>query len=361
MTTFRDLYDARVADGTLTRDPAQEAALAVLEQVRAALAAPEPRGWFGKKKPPEGPMGAYLWGGVGRGKSMLMDLFHEASPVPSRRVHFHAFMQEVHEGMREARARGERDPVTPVSESIIDDVRVLCFDEMQITDITDAMLVGRLFEKLFAGGVRVVTTSNRPPRDLYKDGLNRALFVPFIEMIEARMIVHHLDAERDYRSDRLAGERVWFTPADVGEAIESMDLPRIWAKLVDGPPEGLTLRVKGRDLELPDYHGGVARASFDRLCNRPLGAGDYLALAGSVRCLLLTQVPLMSEAHANAARRFVTLVDALYEAKVRLIVSAAGAPEDLYRKGDGAFEFERTVSRLREMASEGWGAEAAST
>ena len=358
--TLREIYDARVADGRLTRDPAQEAALAALEEVRAALGKPEERGWFGRRRAPEGPMGAYLWGGVGRGKSMLMDLFHEASPVPSRRVHFHAFMQEIHEGMREARTRGERDPVTPVAEAVIADVRVLCFDEMQITDITDAMLVGRLFEKLFAGGVRVVTTSNRPPADLYKDGLNRALFVPFIEMIEARMLVHHLAAERDYRSDRLAGERVWFTPADVGDAIESMALPRIWDKLVEGRAEGLTLRVKGREIALPDYAGGVARASFADLCNRPLGAADYLALAGAVRVLLLTEIPVMAEAHANAARRFVTLVDALYEARVRLIASAAGAPEDLYRRGDGAFEFERTVSRLREMASEGWGAEAAS-
>lgn len=345
--TLTEIYATRVADGTLTADAAQQAALAPLERVRQALTArPPKRGFFSRAKAPEGPMGCYLWGGVGRGKSMLMDLFHEASPVPSRRVHFHAFMQEVHEGLFAARKTGVDDALTPVAEAIIAETRVLCFDEMQITDITDAMIVGRLFQKLFAAGVRVVTTSNRVPDDLYKDGLNRALFLPFIGLIQEKMIVHELVAARDYRQDRLADEQVYFVG---GGALDD-----VWTRLTDGRSEGLTLRVKGRDVRLDDYASGVARASFDQLCGRPLGAGDYLALAQAVRVLILTDVPRLSRAQNNEAKRFVTLIDALYEARVRLVVSAAAEPEDLYEAGAGRFEFDRTASRLREMQSADW-------
>lgn len=342
-----EIYAARVADGTLTADPAQQAALAPLERVRQALTAQPPkRKFFSRAKAPEGPMGCYLWGGVGRGKSMLMDLFHEASPVPSRRVHFHAFMQEVHEGLFAARKTGVDDALTPVAEAVIAETRVLCFDEMQITDITDAMIVGRLFQKLFAAGVRVVTTSNRVPDDLYKDGLNRALFLPFIGLIKEKMIVHELVAARDYRQDRLADEQVYFVG---GGALDD-----VWTRLTDGRSEGLTLRVKGRDVRLDDYASGVARASFDQLCGRPLGAGDYLALAQAVRVLILTDVPRLSRAQNNEAKRFVTLIDSLYEARVRLVVSAAAEPEDLYEAGAGRFEFDRTASRLREMQAADW-------
>lgn len=345
--TLTEIYAARVADGTLTADPAQQAALAPLERVRQALTAQPPkRKFFSRAKAPEGPMGCYLWGGVGRGKSMLMDLFHEASPVPSRRVHFHAFMQEVHEGLFAARKTGVDDALTPVAEAVIAETRVLCFDEMQITDITDAMIVGRLFQKLFAAGVRVVTTSNRVPDDLYKDGLNRALFLPFIGLIKEKMIVHELVAARDYRQDRLADEQVYFVG---GGALDD-----VWTRLTDGRSEGLTLRVKGRDVRLDDYASGVARASFDQLCGRPLGAGDYLALAQAVRVLILTDVPRLSRAQNNEAKRFVTLIDSLYEARVRLVVSAAAEPEDLYEAGAGRFEFDRTASRLREMQAADW-------
>jgi cell division protein ZapE len=346
--TLTEIYAARVADGTLTADAAQQAALVPLEAVRAALTATPPkRGFFSRAKAPEGPMGCYLWGGVGRGKSMLMDLFHETSPVPSRRVHFHAFMQQVHEEMHAARKTGVDDALTPVADAIIADTRVLCFDEMQITDITDAMIVGRLFEKLFAAGVRVVTTSNRVPDDLYKNGLNRALFVPFIALLKDRMIVHELVAARDYRQDRLGGEDTYF--------VDGGALDDVWARLTDGRNEGLTLRVKGRDVRLDDYASGVARASFDALCGRALGAGDYLALAGAVRVLILTDVPRLSRAQNNEAKRFVTLIDALYEAKTKLILSAAAEPEELYEAGEGRFEFERTASRLREMRAIDWG------
>ena len=363
------LYDRRVADGALTDDPAQRAALGPLQRVADALERPERRGFFGRRKEPEGPMGAYLWGGVGRGKSMLMDLFHEAAlaeGVASRRVHFHAFMQEIHDALHEGRTRGTRNAVVPVADAVADAVRVLCFDEMQITDITDAMIVGRLFERLFEQGVRVVTTSNRTPRDLYKDGLNRALFVPFIEMIEDRLLVHELDAARDYRQDRLAGAPTYFTPEDTGDGTGDgrgvgtgdMALDAVWETLSGGASEGLTIRVKGRDLTLRDYAAGVARASFADLCGRPLGAGDYLALARAVRVLILTHVPLLADRHHNEARRFVTLIDALYEARTTLIVSAEAAPEDLYPDGAGSFEFARTASRLREMQAEGWAAPA---
>ncbi|CUH36750.1 AFG1-like ATPase [Jannaschia seosinensis] len=345
MTTLRELYDARVAEGTLTPDPAQEAALVPLETIRAKLAAGPKRGLFGRRKEPEDPMGCYLWGGVGRGKSMLMDLFHEAAPVPSRRVHFHAFMQDVHEAMHQARAAGTPDAIAPFADAVIADVRVLCFDEMQITDITDAMVVGRLFEKLFAGGVHVVTTSNRVPEDLYKDGLNRALFLPFIEMLNRRMIVHEMPSGRDWRQDRMAGTGTYFV--DDPEGVEA-----VWQQLTGGRSEGLTLRVKGRDLRLEEYASGVAKASFQQLCGRPLGAGDYLALARALRVLVLTDVPVLERAHGNEIRRFVTLIDALYEARVKLIVGAAAEPEAL--AGDDVFEFGRTASRLREMQAANW-------
>ncbi|UWQ18208.1 cell division protein ZapE [Jannaschia sp. M317] len=343
--TLTQIYAARVADGTLTADAAQEAALVPLEAIRAKLAQPLKRGFLGRRKAPEGPMGCYLWGGVGRGKSMLMDLFHDAAPVPSRRVHFHAFMQEAHEAMHQARAAGTRDALAPFADSVIDQVRVLCFDEMQITDITDAMIVGRLFERLFDAGVHVVTTSNRVPDDLYKDGLNRALFVPFIEMVKDRMLVHELVSPRDYRQDRIGGDPTYF--------VGGGPLEEIWARLSGGRNEGLTLRVKGRDVRLDDFASGVARASFAQLCGQPLGAGDYLALARAVRVLILTDVPRLDRAHGNEARRFVTLIDALYEAKVKLIISAEAEPEAL--SGGDVFEFERTASRLREMQAEGWG------
>jgi cell division protein ZapE len=256
-------------------------------------------------------------------------------------------MQEAHEAMHEARAAGTRDALAPFGDGVAGAVRVLCFDEMQITDITDAMIVGRLFEKLWGDGVHIVTTSNRVPDDLYKDGLNRALFLPFIEMVKTRMVVHHLDAPEDYRQGRLTGARTWF--------IGGGRLDEVWADLSGGRSEGLTLRVKGRDLRLDDFASGVARASFAELCGQPRGPGDYLALARAVRVLILTDVPVMDRAHGNEVRRFVTLVDALYEAGVRLIVSAEAEPEAL--GGRDVFEFERTASRLREMQAEGWAAE----
>ena len=356
--TLTEIYDSRIRAGTLRADPAQHAVLPELEQIRAWLETNAGRrvglfaGLFARPVMP--PRGLYLWGGVGRGKSMLMDLFTEATAITAkRRVHFHAFMQEIHRGMHEARKRGVEDALAPVADALIADTRLLAFDEMQITDITDAMVVGRLFEKLFAAGVVIVTTSNRPPEDLYKNGLNRALFLPFIDLIQTRLIVRQLESPTDYRQHRLNGAQVYFHPAGkVRGEIES-----IWSDLTGGAPGSpLTLDVNGRSVEVPRYANGVARATFWDLCARPLGPADYLALAAAVRVLILEDIPQLSSSNYNEAKRFVTLIDALYEAKVRLICSAADLPERLYIEGAGAFEFERTASRLREMQAADWSA-----
>ena len=350
MKTLPEIYAARVRDGSLTPDDAQLEALPEFERIRAALAVPVKRGLF--RKPPAPPKGLYLWGGVGRGKSMLMDLFVESLDVPARRVHFHAFMQEIHAGMHTARQRGVEDAIAPVAADVAANLRVLAFDEMQITDITDAMIVGRLFEALFKAGVVVVTTSNRMPDDLYKDGLNRQIFLPFIALLKDRMVVRELVSEKDYRQDRLAGSRVYFTPiaAEARHAIAA-----VWRDLTGGEATPLTLHVKGREVEIPAFRNGIARASFYDLCGKPLGAADYLALAGAARVLVLEGIPCLGRSNFNEARRFVTLIDALYEARVRLICSAAATPEMLYLEGEGSFEFERTASRLREMQAADWG------
>ena len=357
--TLRAAYDARLAAGELEPDPAQEAAIAAFERLDAALDAPAPKehrrdfldGLLGRSRPaePEGPRGLYLWGGVGRGKSMLMDLFVATTDVPARRVHFHAFMQEVHAGMDAARKRGVDDAIAPVADGVADGLSLLALDEMQVSDIADAMIVGRLFERMVGHGLAVVTTSNRPPRDLYKDGLNRPLFEPFIALIEERMEVVELAPGEDHRHGRIGAS--YLTPVDA-EAREGAE--RIWRELTHGEAEPLTLRVQGREVRVPAFRSGVARARFWELCGRPLGPADYLALADAVRVLVLEDVPRLSRSNFNEARRFVTLIDALYEAHVRLVITAAADPDHLYVEGEGSFEFARTASRLQEMTSEAW-------
>jgi cell division protein ZapE len=354
MGTVQEEYQARVDAGTLHEDPVQRAALASLERVRAAVLnlpdAPK-NGWFRKASPVVGPKGLYMWGGVGRGKSMLMDLLYETVEVPKQRSHFHAFMQWVHGAIADARKDGVEDAIAPVAADLAGRVRFLAFDEMQISDITDAMIVGRLFEALFAAGVVVVTTSNRVPDDLYKDGLNRQLFLPFISLLKDRMEVHELASEVDYRQSVLAGSPSYFTPNDVDART---GIEAVWQGLTKGEAAPLTLRVNGRDVVIPAFANGVARAKFRDLCGVFLGAADYLALAEAARVLVLEDIPRLGRSNFNEAKRFVILIDTLYEARVQLIASAAAAPEMLYMEGEGVFEFERTASRLREMQGADW-------
>ena len=355
--TLTEIYETRVTEGRLRADPAQYAILPQLEDVRLWLEdhTTKKRGLLGGlfSKTASSPKGLYLWGGVGRGKSMVMDMFFASVDVEAkRRVHFHAFMQDIHRGMHSARKTGVEDPLTPVAESLVHEVRLLCFDEMQISDITDAMIVGRLFEKLFSAGVVVVTTSNRAPEGLYQDGLNRALFLPFIELICDRLIVTHLQSPTDYRQHRLAGAQVYFQPA----ASAKNQIAAIWLDLAGGAQgEALRLSVNGRAVEVPRFANGIGRASFWELCAKPLGPADFLAIAQAVRVLILEDIPQLSSYNYNEAKWFVTLIDALYEARVRLICSAADVPERLYLEGSGSFEFERTASRLREMQAADWG------
>ncbi|NOR63847.1 MAG: cell division protein ZapE [Rhodobacteraceae bacterium] len=357
-------YRALIAVDELRDDAAQRLAIEKLQLLHRRLQGYNPAkpsrfgrglfGWGREHIEEVDIQGLYLYGGVGRGKSMLMDLFFENAPVAKkRRVHFHAFMQEVHKGITLARQDYAKDPIEPVAARIAEGAALLCFDELQIGDITDAMIVGRLFDKLFARGVVIVATSNRHPDDLYKDGLNRQLFVPFIERIKERLEVFHLVSDTDYRQNKLAGGNVYFSPLNA-RARRGMDAAWEVFSVCKGKP--LLLAVHGREVRLPLHCEGVARASFADLCEAPLGAADYLAIADEIAILLLDEVPLLSREQAGPAKRFVTLIDALYEAKTRLICSADAVPEQLFEAGDGAFEFARTASRLHEMASADWAA-----
>jgi cell division protein ZapE len=351
MVSLLDIYDDKIASGALRDDPAQRSILPRLEDIRLGLMAAQQKRLF--RRAPAPPKGLYLWGGVGRGKSMVMDMFVDTlDDIPARRVHFHAFMQEIHAAIHAARQTGTDDAIAPVAAKVAASVRLLAFDEMQITDITDAMIVGRLFQALFDHGVVVVTTSNRAPDALYKDGLNRHLFLPFIDLIKQNLNVQELISPTDYRQDRLGGSPVYFSPIN-RESRAAMDA--IWADLAGGTGTPLTLTVNARHVTLPQFRNGAARAGFHDLCSAHLGPADYLAIANAVRVLVLDDIPALSRNNFNEAKRFVTLIDALYEAKVRLIASAAASPEMLYLEGEGTFEFERTASRLREMQSADWG------
>ena len=351
----RAAYDQLIAANELKPDPAQAKAVEALDRLAASF---NTGGLFGRLfgSGSSGPVGVYLWGGVGRGKSMLMDLAFAHIPVePKRRVHFNAFMLETHARLRVAREREEGDPIEPVADQVAAEARLLCFDEMMVTNPADAMILSRLFEKLIDLGVKIVTTSNRPPRDLYKDGLNRELFIPFIELIEKRMLVVPVNGPMDYRLDRLTGVEVWHVP-NGREA--TADLSRAFFQLTDYPVED---RAKvpaedidvggGRTLHVPKSLKGVAVFSFKRLCGEPRGAADYLAIARRYHTVIVVGIPVMSAERRNEAARFVTLIDALYEHKVKLLAAADAEPEGLYPSGDGNFEFQRTVSRLEEMRS----------
>jgi cell division protein ZapE len=352
----RVAYDALIAASELKPDPAQGRAVAALDRLADSIA--NNGGLFVRLFGPKADelAGVYLWGGVGRGKSMLMDLAFEQIDIrPKRRVHFNEFMLETHERLRHARESEEGDPIEPVAEQIADEAKLLCYDEMQVTNPADAMILSRLFGKLLEQGVKVVTTSNRPPRDLYKTGLNRELFLPFIELIERQMLVVEVNGPIDYRLDRLTGVEVWHVP-NGPEA--TADLSRAFFQLTDYPVED---RAKvpsenidvggGRTLHVPKSLKGVAVFSFKRLCGEPRGAADYLAIARRYHTVIIVGIPVMGPDMRNEAARFVTLIDALYDHKVKLLAAADAEPEGLYPAGDGSFEFQRTASRLEEMRS----------
>jgi len=360
-----DRYHALLNEEALEQDEAQLSVASQFDQLVAALAAHQLArssgmlGWlFGRKLRAEAPQGLYLWGSVGRGKTMLMDLFFHVVPVrEKRRVHFHAFMADVHARIHAWRlaskagtAKGD-EPVTPIADALAAQAWLLCFDEFSVTDIADAMILGRLFEALFARGVVVVATSNVEPGRLYEGGLNRALFLPFIARIQQHMKVMELDARTDFRLEKLAGQPVYHVPAD---ATAHEALTRAF-KALSGRSQGepMALDLLGRQLRVPQACGGVARFTFHDLCEQPLGSSDYLAIARRFHTVVIDDIPVMTAAKRNEARRFTWLIDALYDMHVKVIISAQDAPTGLYLGTEGreAFEFERTASRLIEMRS----------
>ncbi len=373
LAKYRDL----LAKGALRPDPAQAIAIEKLESLNNALANYRPvqgeQGWlarfgFGHRSPrrlhwspgdcesTEFKQGLYIYGEVGRGKSMLMDLFFSSAPVEAKqRIHFHEFMRDVHAGVhhwRRDKSRKESDPIPDLARGIARRSWLLCFDELQVTDIGDAMILGRLFQELFALGVVVVTTSNRPPDDLYKDGLQRDRFTPFIALIKQRLDLLELDSGRDYRLGRKKGMQVYYLPSESAND-NGGPLAQCFHRLTGGlPPAAEQIHVLGRSWTVPRSADGVAWFGFDDLCCSALGPTDYLELATLYHTVIVSGVPALSPANRDAAKRFVTLIDALYEHKVTFICSADVPPQMLYASGDGSFEFHRTVSRLMEMQSE---------
>jgi cell division protein ZapE len=343
---MKTAYAQALASGLLTPDPLQAAAARRLETLARALR-PQRFTLFGGKTSPKG---LYIWGDVGRGKTMLMDMFFaEVAEPKKQRLHFNAFMTDIHARIHAMRLKDVADPIQPVARAIARDARLLCFDEFQVTDVADAMILGRLFEQFFADGMVVVATSNTPPERLYEGGLNRQLFLPFIDEIKARMEVVALNGPTDYRLRDLKEVAVYLTPLSP-QADTAMDAA--WVKLAGGPGQPASLTVLGRTLAVPRAGRGVARFSFAELCDRPLGAADYLAIARHFHTVFLDHIPVMDEAARNPARRFTLLIDTLYDEGVKLVCSAAAPPDGLYPAGSGAEAFRRTASRLVEMQTE---------
>jgi cell division protein ZapE len=363
MTPIAEVYRALVSERGFTFDPAQAEVASKLDTLSDGLKDYHPEtkpgafAWLIGVKAAEPPRGLYIHGPVGAGKTMLMDMFFEAvEGLAKRRVHFHAFMADAHARLnqwRQARKRGGvagEDPIAPVAAELAREASLLCFDEFSVRDIADAMIVSRLFTALLAAGVVVVATSNVAPGELYKDGLNRALFLPFIALIEERLDVVELDARTDYRLEKLKRAPVYYTPlspkADAALAAAFLALT--------GHERGEPTRIEllGRQLDVPQAIDGVARFDFDALCRKPLGAADYLRLAQRFHTLIVDRIPALTASERNEAKRFIILIDALYDMRVKLIASAAGEPEALYSgEGAEAFEFARTASRLYEMRS----------
>ncbi len=360
MTKLEQRYRNLLEAGELKPDADQQRAIDRLVRLSGEIEAAPRRGsviWRALGRKPDPVRGVYMWGGVGRGKSMLMDLFYACLDIRSkRRVHFHEFMLEIHERIREERKKEAGDPIEPVAEAVRDGARLLALDEMVINNTADAALLSRLFTSLLQHGVTVVTTSNRPPDDLYKDGLNRELFLPFIDLVKERLEVVPLNGPTDYRLERLGGMGTWYVPN--GEEATAA-LREAFFRLTDYSPDDAAnvpseeLAVPGgRTMRVPKALKGVAVFSFKRLCAEARGAADYLALARHYHTVFIVGIPLMTPENRNEAARFKTLIDALYEHKVKLLAAADAEPQKLYEEGDGAFEFERTASRLIEMRSE---------
>ena len=358
---------ARRAAGEVHPDPVQERVVlrlqAVYDRLAAAAAQPAKPGLLARlglvraPKPPDGPHGLYIWGPVGRGKSMLMDLFFADAPVArKRRVHFHEFMLEVQERLHRRRekllaegAPPEADTIVPIARAIAEETRLLCFDEFQVTNIADAMILARLFETLFGEGLTVIATSNRKPDDLYKDGLQRDRFLPFIDLIKERLEILELGGEHDYRLDRLRNFDVYLTPSGAWANAKLDEAFRALSGGAEGEPR--SLRTQGRDVDIPRAAPGVAMAHYLDWCAKPMGAADFLCIAEHFHTVIVADIPRMGPDSQDKAARFVTMIDTFYEKKVKFICSAATAPSGLYVEGDGAFEFQRTVSRLMEMQS----------
>jgi cell division protein ZapE len=362
-------YAAAVASGRVESDDAQLVVLDMMARLETRIAEyrlarkSSSLGWLFASRQRALPQlkGLYIYGEVGRGKTMLMDFFFETSPVErKRRAHFHEFMLDVHErihGVRQDMKRGEHegeDPIRLVAEALAEEAWLLCFDEFHVTDIADAMILGRLFKQLFERGAVMVATSNVAPDELYKDGLNRALFVPFIHMLEAQMDIVRLDARTDFRLEKLAGLPVWYVPAD---AAADLKLDEAWRRLAGGNGGAAhELALQGRTIHVPHAYMGVARFSFHELCELPLAAADYLRIAHEYHTIVLDHVPVMTYDNRNAAKRFIILIDTLYDHNVKLIASADAEPDALYRADEGfeAAEFKRTASRLIEMRSQSY-------
>jgi len=354
------VYQELRRKGLLQPDPAQQPAIVGLQSLYRTLLEYRPegglRGWLARLGLTENggvhtPMGLYLYGPVGRGKSMLMDLFFAAVPgLRKRRVHFHAFMLEVHDRIERERQAKTDAPILKVASDIASEATLLCFDEFQVDDIADAMILGRLFTALFEAGVVVVATSNLAPDRLYEHGLQRELFLSFIALLKERLNVLEIDGGRDWRLARLVGKPTFYHP--LGEPAQQA-LERVFAELADGAPgDSITLLVKGRSLVVPRAARGVAWFTFAELCEKPLAAADYLSIAERFTAIIIQGIPRLGSGQRDSAKRFNILIDTLYEARTLLIASAEVSPEEIYAAGDGSFEFKRTVSRLIEMQSE---------
>jgi cell division protein ZapE len=351
-------YRCRVAEGKLTSDPAQLLAAEKLQSLHNALArsnGQSQRSWRERlglaHRAEPATQGLYIFGGVGRGKSMLMDLFFAGAPIEKkRRVHFLAFMLEVHDSLHAWRQTAHGEPIPQLAKSIAENTRLLCFDEFQVTNIADAMLLGRLFAALFEEGLVVVATSNAAPDDLYKDGLQRERFLPFIALLKEKLDILQLDGSVDYRRIRIRDLALYHTPLG---AAATRSLEEAFARLTDdAQPAPTTLSVQGREVTLSRTAKGVALLTFDELCRKPLGSADYLAIAAHFAVVLLDGVPVLSRDEYNAARRFMTFIDVLYEGRVHLIVAAQDIPDRLFAAGFGAEDFRRAASRLMEMQTQ---------